>query len=238
MADEGIAPPVKQKKVQMCPECCHVFATRQAKSVHIKKHCRGPSAIKVALDSMKRQVEAVTSELAAMRLQRGGDLTVNNGNISINNNTTVVINVFRQEDMSCIDHQMVRNLVKQRDLEASLQEMVRMIHFDPKVPQNQTVYLPDEKSDHGFSWGSDGTWQRQKTPDLAKLVMLGAVGAMTAHNDEPFEKEYTKAETRRFDEFCNDFDVSEPKRPLAETIITMANNKHVVEAGRAVPPAV
>ena len=234
----------QQQRQHVCSECGHTFSTRQAKSVHRKRHCNGVPTNPAKLEAVERQLEALRAEMAAFKLQQqqqqrtttqhntiiGSNNTVNNTTtINTTTTTTIKMNCFRREDLSFLAHEMVRDLVKQKDLHASLQEMIRLIHFNPEVPQNATVYLPDEKSPHGFCWGKDGTWQRRDALELAKLVMLGAASVMSEHNDEPFHTEYTRAETKRFDTFCEKLD-DEPDRPIGETINTMANLSNLLSS--------
>jgi len=64
------------------------------------------------------------------------------------------------------------------------------------------------------------------------MVMFNAAQVMNEHNDEPYDKEFTKKQTAEFDRF---YDViGYDRRPLVETIDTMAKNRHVVESAHPV----
>lgn len=163
--------------------------------------------------------------------------TTNNTNCTTNNtncttNTTnnyTTINQFKKEDVTWIVHEVVRDLIKgDSDLYASLQTMVRLIHFNPQHPQNMNVYVPDPESDQG--WRLDKApdkWRPYPLSQLAQEVIQNGVSYMREHEDEPYDREYTKKEHKRFDEFYQNVD--NEQRPLKETIDTMINHKDLVE---------
>jgi len=103
---------------------------------------------------------------------------------------------------------------------------VQLVHFDPEHPENMNAYLADASHEQGLFFRG-GRWQPKPRDELAKLVMFNAAQVMNEHNDEPYDKEYTKKQTSSFDRFYDI--IGYDRRPLVETIDTMAKNRHVVE---------
>lgn len=146
------------------------------------------------------------------------------------NNTMIInkVNYFMKEDLAHITHDRFRELLKQANLEDSLQELVKMVHFDSGHPQNANVYMHDVDAPHGFLWwGQDDGWKRVSRDELIRRVLCNMSNKMTEHSDEPFEKEYTDAEIWRQERFLQNI-LFEP-RPSEETRRTIVENKHVVE---------
>ena len=102
-----------------------------------------------------------------------------------------------------------------------------MVHFNPDHPENINAYLADAKHEHGLFFRG-GHWQSKSRDELAKLVMFNAAQVMNEHNDEPYENEYSKKQTFDFDRFYSSFGYD--RKPLSETIDTMAKNRNVVES--------
>ena len=144
---------------------------------------------------------------------------------NVTTNTNITFNQFNKEDLSYIAHEMVRDLIKQTDLNASLQEMIRMIHFNENYPQNLNLYVENKMDSHGLCLISK--WKECELTDLAKRVMKNAAEVLMEHVDDPFDKEYDDEETYRFDTFYQNYDTD--PQPLIETIDTMAHHKKMVE---------
>ena len=77
-----------------------------------------------------------------------------------------------------------------------------------------------------------GRWCHQPRDDLAKLVMFNAAQVMNEHNDEPYDREFTKKQTASFDRFYDI--IGYDRQPLVETIDTMAKNRHLMETAHPV----
>lgn len=177
--------------------------------------------------------------------------TTNTTNITNNttNNTTNKITVvnFGMEDMSFLAHEIVVNLAKQEDLGKSVQELIKLIHFNPEHPENLNVYLPSKDSSHGYS-ANVGQWLRRGTNDLANLVISHATGLMNdqmpdrmsddSDTEDPNEGEFSEFEIRRFDDYCKSMDAPSVLKPIIDDAInTMYQHKHMVErANLKTPP--
>ena len=146
-------------------------------------------------------------------------------------NINIQINNFRAVSVDHLEHETIASLIKRGDLRDALQEMVRLVHYDPAHPENINAYLADVSHENGLYFRG-GRWCLKPRDDLAKLVMFNAAQVMNEHNDEPYHREFTKKQTERFDKF---YDViGYQRQPLEDTIATMAQNRNVVEAAHPV----
>ena len=144
----------------------------------------------------------------------------------VGDHARVTVNNFRIVCTNHIDHGAMADLIKARDLRASLQKVVEMVHFDPGHPENMNAYISDTLSDHGYSY-QQGLWQMRPRNDIAKGVMLNAGSLMNEHNDDPYARDFTRAQTQRFETFYDVFD--REKTPLIDTIDTIVKHKGSVE---------
>ena len=144
----------------------------------------------------------------------------------VGDHARVTVNNFRIVCTNHIDHGAMAELIKARDLRASLQKVVEMVHFDPGHPENMNAYISNTLSDHGYSY-QQGLWQMRPRNDIAKGVMLNAGSLMNEHNDDPYARDFTRAQTQRFEKFYDVFD--REKTPLIDTIDTIVKHKGSVE---------
>ena len=185
--------------------------------------------IKEMFGSLNGKVDALASQLAASAAPPPPAPTLPLCSITNHNSTTtnhITVNSFRCVDVSYIAHDHVVGLIKRDDLHASLQEMVQMVHYNPEHPENMNAYLADASHEQGLFFRS-GRWQPKSRDDLARLVMFNAAQVMNEHNDEPYDKEFTRRQTQTFDRFYTV--IGYDRRPLVETIDTMARNKRAME---------
>ena len=232
--------PRKAYTEHKCEKCGSLHSTPQSKYSH-KKRCRGPPPVflqPTILEDMvklKDEVLSLRSDLAQLLSASVGGpksttptTTVINNTTTNNNHSTTHnhFNQFRKEDLSYIAHEMVRDLIKQKDLNASLQEMVKLIHFNEKQPNNINVYVGSESDERGLFLNAQKSWQDIGVGLLAERVMLDAVMVLSDHHEE-FEKEYDDKESNRFDKFCQNY--QNYPEPLKDTIATMVQNKSIVE---------
>ena len=222
----------------VCDSCDKVFVTRQAKYSHKKHNCHGANnsaTMRAEITVMQQELDAVKLQLASVMAPHSSTTntttttTTNNinNNNNNNNNNNITIMDFRGVDTSYIAHDIVAELIKRGDLRSALQEMVEMVHFNPDHPENINAYLADAKHEHGLFFRG-GHWQSKSRDELAKLVMFNAAQVMNEHNDEPYENEYSKKQTFDFDRFYSS--IGYDRKPLSETIDTMAKNRNVVES--------
>ena len=203
-----------------CEKCGSLHKTPQAKFSHKKRCIVTVSSVELQnqVDDLKVTVETLTRTVAALLVQ---PTTTN----ITNNTTNITVNAFRKEDLSYIAHEMVRDLIKQKDLDRSLQEMIKLIHFNEKQPQNMNVYLGSMDDKYGKCW--KGTeWKDCEVGDLVRLVITNAADVFREHSDEPYEEEYDETETYLFNTFHQNCEKA--PGPTKDTKVTFLANKDTV----------
>ena len=223
--------PRKAYTEHKCEKCGSLHSSPQSKYSH-KKRCRGsqePSTTVLEdMQMLKDKVLSLQSVVEELKSKQPQTIVNNTTNNTTNNNTTTHnhFNQFRKEDLSYIAHEMVRDMIKQKDLNGSLQEMVKLIHFNEKQPQNVNVYVANESDEMGLFLNAQKSWQDIGVKTLAERVMLDAVVLFNDHHED-FEKEYDDKETYRFEKFYQNY--HSLKEPLKDTIATIVHNKSMVE---------
>ena len=246
-------PPVKQPP--QCERCGKLFSCRQAKHSHkkgvncdanaastgssevdslsaalgklLQKFSENPSDVAEAVREYSINLAATMGSMVAAK--KGAAIEPGDGDTHVSvvgDHNQVTVNNFRIVCTDHISHGDMAELIKARDLRASLQKVVEMVHFDPGHPENMNAYISNTLSEHGYSYQC-GKWQRQPRNDIAKGVMLNAGSLMNEHNDDPYTRDFTRAQTQRFDKFYDMFD--KVKQPLSDTIDTMVKHKGSVE---------
>lgn len=132
----------------------------------------------------------------------------------------------RQEELSHISHDTFRDAVVAPDLRRSLQEVVKMVHLDPGRPYNVNVYVASHDALMGLCHAK-GRWMPMKAEEVARLVLTNAASLMCEHNDDPYEDEYTREQTERFEEFFNRLERDDVA--LKDTLKTLTEGKDIVE---------
>ncbi len=238
-----------------CELCGRVFSSKQAKCNHKRRaRCAASSSTADMLsgavgslfdecrdrpsdEAVARFVATLTSaidRIVAVRLvsspavppapaEAAGVSVVSNGD---NNRIVVNVNNFRIVCTDYVDHARMAELIKARDLNDSLQRVVELLHFNPSHPENMNAYISNALAEHGYSY-RHGRWLRQPRNDIAKGVMLNAGSLMNEHNDDPYDRDFTKNQTRRFETFYSVFDTQ--AEPLRDTINTIVKHRGAVE---------
>ena len=245
----------RAKQAHTCERCGKTFASKQGKYSHrTSVKCQAvpvgagvvedASVAPVIKDAMRllfddipqrpsdRAIERFSASMANLFLRRGEvavDVSVSgagDGRGAAGVVVNVTINNYRCVSTDYVDHCEMVRLIKARNLRESLQRVVELLHFNPEHPENMNAYLSNALAEHGYTY-AHGRWTMKPRDDLAKGVMLNAGSLMNEHNDDPYTRDFTHAETARFDRFYSVFDVE--REPLRETIETIVNRKGHVE---------
>ena len=132
----------------------------------------------------------------------------------------------RQEDLSHIPHETIRDAIVAPDLRASLQEIVKLIHLDPDRPYNVNAYVASPEAPMGLCHAK-GKWMPMQARHIASLVLTNAASVMCEHNDDPYEDEYEEEQTERFDEFFERLERDDVA--LTDTLRTLSEGREIVE---------
>lgn len=243
-----------------CEFCEKGFSCRQSKAFHIKNRCK--VIRQQNLDHAYAEIEKLNSTIATQQkaldnllgnpinpIIPSNVLVVNshdntnyhnntNSHNTINtiNNTNITFACFRKEDLSYIKHEVIRDLIKSKDLYKSLQDIIKLTHFNESHPENMNIYVQkviDQNGKESFRCFlyRKGKWTEMPLKELAYLVIINSATNLEEHHDEPYDKEYTEDEDESFDRFtCN----TSMSQTLEDTIKTLCCpiNRAMVERGR------
>lgn len=175
----------------VCELCDHPFASRQSKCNHKRKfHKQDVTADR----ALAKEIERMRSAQSECKIETLEATPVHQFNI----------NVFRWEETGYISSGRLRELNTSRDLNAALQELIRLIHFQKEHPENMNVFIPWEGADHAFMYGRQG-WQRRDLQNVAKTVTYDAGGLMSGHVEDNDAK-YSRRQVTSFDTWYDRLD--------------------------------
>lgn len=217
---------VKEKKelsndiIHQCEICSRTFSTRQGKHQH-KRFCNKENG---NMDILKDQVQHLIDEINMLKESPQQNIYITNNTT----NNTFILNAFKDVDTSYLkDDTMMRLLSKVyfNQLFDSLKELVRLVYYNTKHPENHTVYIPNVRNKYIKVWnGKD--WLFKNRDEILTLVRNRSIELM---NDYFFENErkfsmmqkqhLRKWHDRYFDDNDKSFD-KQTKSAVEETILS------------------
>jgi len=226
----------KQTTIHQCELCGQVFSCRQNKSRH-KKTCI--ATISTMLEQKDKielrnicEIKLLQSQMKELKLEiaqmKGNPLVVNNvNNINININQ-IVINSFNNINGAHIEHNLMVKLISKtyfHQLFNSLKEVVRLVYYNEKHPENHAIYIPNVRDK--FARVYDGKlWLFRNRDEMLTLVRNRSIELM---NDFFYDNEnafnlITKQNMRKWhDKYYDDNDKlfdKQTKKAVEETILS------------------
>ena len=148
--------------------------------------------------------------------------TVNN---TTNNNTQniIVVNNYGKENTDYLTFEKIKNLID-RPYD-SVQELIKMLHFDSNHPENHNVKITNKKEPYALVW-NDPIWELRKKKSVVKdLVDKGYMMIDTTHDDiDKPNKKYINFQNNYEDNSTNIKDKIE-----AESEIVIINETKKIE---------
>lgn len=144
-----------------CSICDLAFTSRQAKYRHMKTHCNTSSVIEERIKNI---------ELLLHGMVRHNHNTVNiSGNI--NNNITVQLNNFGQENMEFLNADFLTQCML--SCNNGIKNLMKEIHFNPDIPENHNIRLLSKKQNLLEKY-VDGVWHPcDKNNTLDEMIRQG-----------------------------------------------------------------
>lgn len=183
--------------------------------------------VQLIMDARSTPAASAAQDRSSINSNSFNSTTINN---VTNNNTTININAFGKEDIGHLAHEDIKKFVT-RDLHAALQEMIKLIHYDPSHPENMNVYM-SSNGGH-ITWKTNAGWQKtDDVRDAANMIMRHSASHLNEHIDEPYAREYSEMQHARFEKwFQNIFvDPATSRETIAMTMDTVKAKSPVVEA--------
>ena len=110
------------------------------------------------------------------------------GNVTNNTNNIIVVNNYGKENTDYLTVDKIKKLLN-RPYD-SVQELIKMLHYDPDHPENHNVKITNKKEPYALVW-NDPIWELRKKKSVVKdLVDKGYMMIDTTYDniDKPLKK--------------------------------------------------
>ena len=173
-----------------CDKCNRTFTRKDTLKRHKIKYCIPSSNLEHKIDDLYSQINELkeqNKQLVAYHnthnnnshnktTNTNSNNTTNNNNIVINNNN-IVLTEFSMEayDRLSIDDKVA--IINKGYL--CIEECLKKIHLNDKLPEYKNVYIPDISSNIGYIVGEDGKWKQERVDN----ILYTSLGDMESHLD-------------------------------------------------------
>jgi len=191
--------PIKSQKEPMffCDYCNSKFKTYANKRRHEIHRCNEISSIKdKKIKQLEKEKKKLEKEIGKL-IDKVGSVTNNN-----NTNNIIVVNNYGKENTDYLTVDKIKKLLK-RPYD-SVQELIKMLHFDAEYPENHNVKITNKKEPYALVWNNP-IWEIRKKKSVVKdMVDKGYTLIDTTHDniDETHNK-YIKFQNKFEDDGSN-----------------------------------
>ena len=168
----------------LCDFCESKFLTYANKRRHEIHRCKENTSIMTnKIKTLEKEKKKLEKQIVKMMDKVG---TINN---TTNNNTNniIVVNNYGKENTDYLTVEKIKKLLD-RPYD-SVQELIKMLHFDSNHPENHNVKITNKKEPYALVW-NDPIWELRKKKSVVKdLVDKGYMMIDTTHDiDNPNNK--------------------------------------------------
>jgi hypothetical protein len=169
------------------------------------------------LDNLHKKINKLSSKLQIKNVN-------NNVNKGIINNTKIVLNNYRDTDMSHLTDKDFKFLIKQVNF--CIPKMIEKIHFNPEKPENMNVYISNKKEKYIMIF-NDFAWKlKDRDSELNKMLIrnFGAIEEWYKNSEQgsKFKWYFDKLESNLDDKALED-EIKEHMK------LVLYNNRHTLE---------
>ncbi len=219
---EGIAQLIEIPSEISCQRCNKFFSTKKNLERHEKNNC------KVALNEIEQanqKIKELQEKLALAEKQ-----VINNQTINITDNSVknyfVVVNGYNNTDTSKLSDKHYMKAINKMFM--SVPTMIKDVHFNPKLPENQNIYISNMRNGYVMVFNSDTkNWDaRPKTEMIDKLI-----------NDREYDmqewlgegEKYPK-EMKKFNEYLERKDEDGVEKMIKDEVeLLLYNNRNMIK---------
>ena len=172
--------PEKTQKdpVFLCDFCESKFSSYAHKRRHELHRCKENTSIMAnKIKTLEKEKKKLEKQIEKMIDKVG---TINN---TTNNNTQniIVVNNYGKENTDYLTVEKIKKLLD-RPYD-SVQELIKMLHFDSNHPENHNVKITNKKEPYALVW-NDPIWELRKKKSVVKdLVDKGYMMIDTTYDD-------------------------------------------------------
>ena len=194
--------PKKSQKepVFLCDFCDSKFITYANKRRHENHSCKENTIIMSnKIKTLEKEKKKLEKQIEKMIDKVG---TVNNTTNNNNTQNIIVVNNYGKENTDYLTFEKIKKLLD-RPYD-SVQELIKMLHFDVNHPENHNVKITNKKEPYALVW-NDPIWELRKKKSVVKdLVDKGYMLIDTTHDDiDNPNKKYIKFQDNFEDDTTN-----------------------------------
>lgn len=176
-----------------CSYCSKIFSKKNNFYRHLKHYCRE----KDLYDKMLSQENEINNLKKENELLKSST-KIHNQNIqniqNIQNN--IIINAFGKENLDYIKKDFIHELIKDGPY-ASVQKLIKYIHFNPNHKENHNVKIPNKRDKFGMIFDGE-KWQMRNKQNM--------INAMAGHAYDIIADHCEGMNNKKYEKFCEDFE--------------------------------
>lgn len=162
----------EKKREYECDFCHKIFSHRNSRNLHLKK-CRDRN-----ITEKDKIIEDLRNQNELLKNTRS--MNIQNNTITTNNN--IIINAFGNENLDYIKKEYIHALI-QAGPYASIQKLIKHIHFNPNHKENHNIKIPNKRDKYGMVF--DGkTWQIKNKKNMITTIADHAYGIIAEHCED------------------------------------------------------
>jgi len=213
-----------KKHKYSCDFCDSTFSSKPHKRRHELHFCKeNTSIMSNKIQTLEKEKKKLEKEIIKLIDKVG---TVNN--TTNNTNNIIVVNNYGKENTDYLSVEKIKKLLN-RPYD-SVQELIKMLHFDVNHPENHNVKITNKKEPYALVWNNP-IWELRKKKSVVKdLVDKGYMMIDTTHdNIDETNNKYIKFQDNFEDNSSNIKDKIEE-----ETEIVIINETKKLESNNII----
>lgn len=149
-----------KNKEYCCNYCNKSFTTRQAKSKHQLKVCKINNKNKIIIDKLNETVKEQKNQIRMLLS------TSNLSELELKNKDTKLS--YNESDHKFISDSKISECMKKQYM--SIPHLIKMVHFDPKHPENHNIYVSNIQSKQLFLYDGKKWVLKNKDETIDNLI--------------------------------------------------------------------
>ena len=183
-----------------CDLCELYFSTKPNKRRHEIHYCKEVASKDTKIKTLEKEKKKLEKKIEKMM---NNVCTINNTTNNTTNNTQniIVVNNYGKENTEYLTVDKIKKLLD-RPYD-SIQELIKMLHFDTNHPENHNVKITNKKEPYALVW-NDPIWELRKKKTVVKdLVDKGYMMIDTTHEIDLPNKKYINFQNKFEDDSTN-----------------------------------
>lgn len=161
----------EQTRPFVCEFCNKDFTSASGKSQH-KRKCNFKNTNEI--HDLMKTIEDLRNEVVDLKSHK--TIIVNNNTNIYNDNRVVIVNQFQKVQTTYIERGQMLDILGKRTfnhLYDSLKEVVRIVYYNEKHPENHSVYIPNIRDRYARIYDGNDWVFKDKTEVITYMRNLG-----------------------------------------------------------------